>query len=60
MRAKKGGAKTNIVFWVLVVAGLVLVWFCASPLFKPIGKYFLDLFNDAKDTINEEEENDES
>lgn len=43
----------NIVFWILVVAALVLVWFCASPLFAIIGKYFLDLFNDAKDAIDE-------
>lgn len=44
----------NIVFWALVVAALVLVWFCAASLFRPIGSYFLSLFWDVKDELEQD------
>ena len=49
----------NIVFWLFVVAVLVLVWFCLSFAFKGIGSIGLKLFNDARDEIigKEEKEN---
>lgn len=47
----------NIVFWLLVIAALILIWFCLSFAFKGIGGFALKLFNDAKETINEEKEN---
>lgn len=45
----------NIVFWLLVIAALVLIWLCLSFAFKAIGGFALKLFNDAKETMNEEE-----
>ena len=45
----------NIVFWLLVIIVLVLVWFCLSFAFKDIGGWFLDLFNDAKREIEDDE-----
>ena len=47
----------NIMFWILVIAALILIWFCLSFAFKGIGGFALKLFNDAKETINEEKEN---
>lgn len=50
----------NIVFWLLVVVGLVLFWFCLSFAFGGIGAFGLKLFNDAKDEItgkNEQQKN---
>lgn len=49
----------NIVFWLLIIIGLVLLWFCLSFAFKGIGAIGLKLFNDAKDEItgkNEQQE----
>jgi len=46
----------NIVFWLIVVAILVLVWFCMSFAFKGIGGIGLKLFNDARDEIIGKEE----
>ena len=49
----------NIVFWLLIIIGLVLLWFCLSFAFNGIGAIFLKLFNDAKDEItgkNEQQE----
>ena len=49
----------NIFFWILVIAGVVLLWFCLSFAFNRIGGIGLRLFNDAKKEIaNEEKEND--
>lgn len=47
----------NIVFWLLVIAALVLLWFCLSFAFKGIGAIALKLFNDAKEEITESKEN---
>lgn len=47
----------NIVFWLLVIVGLVLLWFCLSFAFKGIGGIALKLFNDAKEEITESKEN---
>lgn len=47
----------NFVFWLLVIAGLVLLWFCLSFAFKGIGGIALKLFNDAKEEITESKEN---
>ena len=47
----------NIIFWLLVIVALVLVWFCLSFAFKGIGGFALKLYNDAKETMNEEKEN---
>lgn len=44
----------NIVFWIIVVAVLVLVWFLLSFAFGSIGTLFYRLFSDAKEEINKE------
>ncbi|MCI8844522.1 MAG: hypothetical protein HFF08_10500 [Oscillospiraceae bacterium] len=54
-RERKIQRKVNIVFWFLIVIGLVFVWFCLSFAFKGIGSFGLKLFNDAKKEINGEE-----
>lgn len=51
--------ETNIVFWLLVVGALVFLWFFLNFLFRDIGKWFLDLFNDTKKEITKEENEEE-
>lgn len=41
----------NIVFWLFIIIGIVLLWFCLSFAFKGVGSIGLRLFNDAKDEI---------
>jgi multisubunit Na+/H+ antiporter MnhB subunit len=38
----------NIAFWLLVIIGLGLLWLLCSFLYRPIGKVFCKLWNDAK------------
>lgn len=49
----------NIVFWGIVIAILVLLWFGLSAAFKGIGSAFLSLYNDAKKEMKEEDKKDE-
>ena len=42
----------NIIFWILVIAGLVLVWFLLSGAFKGIGRIGRRIYDDAKREIN--------
>lgn len=44
-----------IAFYILVIIGLILLWFLLSGLFKPIGKLFSKLGKDAVDAIKEED-----
>lgn len=46
----------NVVFWLLVVVALVLLWFILAFTFKPIGGFFIRLWNDAVDAMEENEE----
>lgn len=57
--ARKEVMETNIVFWLLVVGALVFLWFFLNFLFRDIGKWFLDLFNDTKKEITKEENEEE-
>lgn len=43
----------NIVFYILVIAALVIVWTWLACIFKPIGKYLYRLFKDVKDVMTE-------
>lgn len=45
----------NMSFWILLIVILILLWFCLSFAFKYIGKIGLRLFDDAKDEILSEE-----
>lgn len=48
--------QTNIVFWFLVVILLVAAWFLLSFCFKGFGQLFVDLWNDVKDGMEEEKQ----
>ena len=50
----------NIVFWGLVIAGLILLWFLLAFAFKSIGKFFFKIWSDAVNEIKEDEEKEES
>jgi hypothetical protein len=43
----------TLVFWFLVVLGLCLIWLLCSFLYRPIGKLFSRLVNDAKQEMFE-------
>lgn len=49
----------NIVFWALVILAAVAVWFALSSQFWDIGEAVSDLFQDAKEALDEEEKEDE-
>lgn len=46
----------NLVFYILFILGLVILWFCLTFLFKPIGKVVKNVVQDAVDTMTEEDE----
>jgi hypothetical protein len=46
----------NPVFWLIVILVLVGIWFGLTALFKPLGGYLYEIFNDTKEVINEVEE----
>lgn len=45
----------GVVFWFLIVLGLVLLWFVCSFAFPAIGRFFGRLYKDAVDAMNEED-----
>ena len=45
----------NIVFYLLVVLGLVFLWLCLTFLFKPIGKVVKNVVQDAVDVMTDED-----
>lgn len=48
----------NIVFWFGILLILGLFWFGLCSLYKPIGSFLFDLFNNAKEEMtNDEKEN---
>lgn len=49
----------NIVFWALVIILAVFLWLALSSCFKGIGEFLSDLWGDAKDAMNETENEDE-
>lgn len=49
----------NIVFWGLVIAGLVFLWFLLAFAFKPVGKFFFRLWDDVVNEIKEDDEKEE-
>lgn len=40
-------------FILLVILGVITLWFFLSFLYKPIGKFILKIYKDAIDNINE-------
>ena len=47
----------NPAFYIIVIIICVAVWFLASSLYKPIGRFIGAIGKDAMDTMKDEEEN---
>lgn len=46
----------NLFFWLLIIIGLILLWFVLSFVFFPLGKLAHRLYKDAMDEINRKDE----
>ncbi len=46
----------NVVFWGIVIAALVFLWFCLSFIFKWLGGIGLHLLHDVKEAIKDEKQ----
>ena len=46
----------NFVFWFLVIIVMIAVWIGLCMIFKPLGRFFLRVFTDIKDTMEEDDE----
>lgn len=44
-----------MVFWLFVIILAVFLWFLLSPTYKILGKFFGDLFENAKKEMSEDE-----
>lgn len=44
------------VFFILVLIGLIILWFLLSPLFVKIGEFVINIINKSTDEINNNEE----
>lgn len=49
----------NLFFWLLVAMALVVLWFCLAFLFRPIGKLFSRLWEDALEEMEMNKEDEE-
>ena len=45
----------NIVFWILLLAAVVFMYFLLALLFRPIGKFFMRLYKDVENEIKKED-----
>jgi F0F1-type ATP synthase membrane subunit b/b' len=45
----------NPVFYLFVVVAIIFLWFALAFLFKPIGRFFIRLWEDVKREMNSEE-----
>ena len=43
----------NFVFWLFLVFVAVFMWFLLSFIYKPIGKYLKQLFNEAQENMKD-------
>ena len=46
-------------FYLLVIIGVVLLWFALAFLFKPVGRFFHRLYQDAIDEMTDDDEQNE-
>lgn len=46
----------NIVFYLLIIVGLVALWFLLTDIFKPLGQYLYKIYKDTKDVMSEKDE----
>ena len=44
-----------LAFWILLLVGLIALWFLCSFAFKPIGRFIGKIIKDTKEIITEEE-----
>lgn len=47
------------VFYLLVIIGVVVLWFLLAFMFKPVGRFFHRIYRDAIDEMMEEDNNKE-
>lgn len=45
----------NIVFYLLVLLGLIGIWFCLTFAFKPVGKVVKKIVQDTVDVMTDED-----
>lgn len=50
----------NPAFAILVILGCIAIWFLASALYKPIGRFIHRIGKDAIDELTEEEKENEN
>lgn len=48
-----------IAFWLLVIIGMIAIFFLASFLYKPIGNYIFKIGKDAVDNMKDENKKEE-
>lgn len=47
----------NPVFWLLVILGIIILWFLTSTVvFRPLGKFLLKRWNKTMEVLNKEDE----
>ena len=49
----------NIVFWLLVIMGLIILWFTISYMFPTIGESVLEQWEETMEILNNEENEEE-
>ena len=49
----------NIAFWFLIILALILLWFSLAPRFKSIGSDFVDMVEDVKKAVSNENTNED-
>ena len=49
----------NLVFWFLIILGLIISWFLISFVFIPLGSVFVKKWNSTIEIINKETNNEE-
>lgn len=56
---KRGGVDINVVFYFEIIVMMVLLWFLLAFAYKPIGKFFKNLYNDSKREMMKEKNEEE-
>ena len=45
------------VFTILIILGVIILWFLCSSLYRPLGKFVGRIINDARDAMDDEPKN---
>lgn len=43
-------------FYLVIILAIVAFWFLSASIFKPLGKYFYEIFKDVQNAIKNENE----